>query len=63
MGTRSGDVDPSIGFYLIRKGYTADQIDNLLNKKSGLLGLSGVGNDMRTILQKAKEGNDRATCR
>ncbi|OIN95842.1 acetate kinase [Candidatus Desantisbacteria bacterium CG1_02_38_46] len=60
MGTRSGDVDPSIGFYLIRKGYTADQIDNLLNKKSGLLGLSGVGNDMRTILQKAKEGNDRA---
>jgi len=60
MGTRSGDIDPSIGFYLIRKGYSVDEIDNILNKKSGLLGLSGAGNDMRTILQKAKEGDDRA---
>ena len=60
MGTRSGDIDPSIGFYLFRKGYSIDEIDNLLNKKSGLYGLSGVGNDMRTILQKAQEGNKRA---
>jgi len=60
MGTRSGDIDPSIGFYLIRMGYSVDEIDNILNKKSGLLGLSGAGNDMRTILQKAKEGDDRA---
>ena len=60
MGTRSGDIDPSIGFYLLRKGYTVDQIDDLLNKKSGLFGLSGLSKDMRTILEKAKEGHDRA---
>jgi len=57
MGTRSGDIDPSIIFYLHKtKGYSLEEIDLLLNKQSGLLGLCGE-NDMRMILQKAKEGN------
>jgi acetate kinase len=60
MGTRSGDIDPSISFYLARKGYSIDYIDSLLNKKSGLLGVSGAGNDMRTIIRKAGEGDERA---
>jgi len=57
MGSRSGDVDPSIIFYLHRhKGYAIDDIDDLLNNKSGLLGLCGES-DMRLILQKAEIGN------
>ncbi len=55
MGSRSGDLDPGIVFFLHRrKGYTIDQIDTLLNTRSGLLGLCGE-NDMRTLLKKAKE--------
>ncbi len=60
MGTRSGDIDPAIVFYLLDKGYAADEIENILNKKSGLLGLSGFSNDMRTLLREAKDGNERA---
>ncbi|MFP4056650.1 MAG: acetate/propionate family kinase [Candidatus Brocadiia bacterium] len=60
MGTRSGDIDPAIVFYLARnKGYSLDQLDELLNKRSGLLGLSGISNDVRTLLDAA-EGNERA---
>ena len=55
MGTRSGDLDPAIIFYLHKqKAYALDEIDRLLNKHSGLLGLCGE-NDMRLILEKAKE--------
>ena len=55
MGTRSGDIDPAIIFYLNKeKGYTLDAIDKLLNKSSGLLGLCGE-NDMRLILDKVNE--------
>lgn len=62
MGTRSGDIDPAIIAYLERvKGMTVAQIDNLLNKKSGLLGLSGHSNDVRSVLQAEAEGNPRAT--
>jgi len=55
MGTRSGDLDPAIIFYLNKqKGYTLEEIDKLLNKQSGLLGLCGE-NDMRLILKKVEE--------
>ncbi|MDX2242020.1 MAG: acetate kinase [Leptolyngbyaceae cyanobacterium bins.302] len=61
MGTRSGSVDPSILIYLMRQqGYTADELDTLLNKSSGLLGISGVSSDLRQILEAIAEGNSRA---
>jgi acetate kinase len=61
MGTRSGDVDPGVVTYLEREeGMTGPQIDQLLNKKSGLLGLSGVSSDMREILKAADAGQPRA---
>jgi acetate kinase len=51
MGARSGSIDPAILIYLIRhRGYTADQLDGILNQKSGLLGVSGISGDMRDIL-------------
>jgi len=60
MGTRSGDVDPGVIAFLERDGLTSAQIDEMLNKKSGLLGLSGVSSDMREILTAADQGNRRA---
>ena len=61
MGTRSGSVDPSILTYLIREEQmTGQQLDEILNKKSGLLGVSGVSSDMRQILAAMKSGNERA---
>jgi acetate kinase len=61
MGTRSGSVDPSILVYLIRRnGYTADQIDDILNRQSGLLGVSGKSGDMRETLEAIQAGNQRA---
>ena len=58
MGTRSGDIDPGLLIYLMRqKGYSADDVDELLNKKSGLLGLSKLSNDCRT-LEEALDGRD-----
>lgn len=62
MGTRSGSLDPAIIFYLMEKENlsTAD-INTILNKKSGLLGLSGVSNDLREIWEKSKNGNHQAT--
>jgi acetate kinase len=58
MGTRSGDVDPGILTYLRKQaGLSAEEIDEMLNRESGLAGLSGVGNDMRTILDAAADGN------
>jgi len=62
MGTRSGDIDPAIVFFLERLGYSMDDLDNMLNKKSGLLGLAGLGsNDMRDILKAIENGDKRAT--
>lgn len=59
MGTRSGDIDPAVVFHLERVGgMTTDEIDTLLNKRSGLLGLCGA-NDMREIGRRMGEG-DRA---
>ncbi len=62
MGTRSGDIDPAIVFYLIeRVGLSVQEINSMLNRESGLLGLSGVSRDMRDILKSAQEGNKRAS--
>lgn len=61
MGTRSGDIDPAILVYLQNKyGYTAEELDNILNKQSGLLGVSGISSDSRDIEDGVKEGNHRA---
>ncbi|MFO8078728.1 MAG: acetate kinase [Armatimonadota bacterium] len=61
MGTRSGDLDPAIVIYLEQNlGYTTEEIDELLNKQSGLLGLSGISNDMRDLQAAAADGNERA---
>lgn len=60
MGTRSGDIDPAITFHLKRvAGMSVDEIDELLNKKSGLVGLCG-DNDMREIRRRVDEGDERA---
>lgn len=59
MGTRSGDVDPSILVYLQRQGLSADEIDTMLNKDSGLKALAG-NNDMRAIVEAAAAGDARA---
>ncbi|WP_394940803.1 acetate/propionate family kinase [Psychromicrobium sp. YIM B11713] len=59
MGTRSGDLDPSILVFLGRQGYSAEQIDDLLNRESGLLALSG-SNDMRSVVEAAGSGQQAA---
>lgn len=60
MGTRSGDIDPAIVFYMTSFGYKPEDIDRILNKSSGLLGLSELSNDMRDCLTAAQGGNDKA---
>jgi len=60
MGTRSGDIDPSIIEHLMHKeGMTVGEVDTVLNKQSGLLGVSGLTNDMRDLLKEEKEHDDR----
>ncbi|MGR3869700.1 acetate kinase [Streptomyces graminifolii] len=60
MGTRSGDLDPAVIFHLMRVGeMSTDEIDTLLNKKSGLIGLCG-DNDMREIRRRIDEGDEQA---
>ncbi|UTG99420.1 acetate kinase [Macrococcoides canis] len=61
MGTRSGNLDPAIIPFLMEKtGKTAQEVINVLNKESGLLGISGISSDLRDIEQKAEEGDKRA---
>jgi acetate kinase len=60
MGTRSGDLDPAILLYLIERGYSHEDLNKILNKQSGLLGLSGISSDMRDIEKAADEGNVNA---
>lgn len=61
MGTRSGSVDPGILTYLMRqKQLTGEQLDEILNQKSGLLGISGISGDMREILAASMNGHERA---
>ena len=58
MGTRSGDLDPALPFYIMRKtGMSADEMDRALNKKSGLLGITGKYTDRRDIQKGAEEGD------
>ena len=61
MGTRCGDIDPSLPTYLIEQlGYSVSEVSELLNKKSGLLGISELSNDCRIIEQQANDGNQQA---
>jgi acetate kinase len=61
MGTRSGSVDPGILTYLVRQGkLDGQEIDTVLNQKSGLLGISGLSSDMRDILAAIQKGHERA---
>ncbi|MBE6070959.1 MAG: acetate kinase [Clostridium butyricum] len=61
MGSRSGSIDPAIVTYLMKeKGYSIEEMNEILNKKSGVLGISGVGTDFRDIRNAAKENNKRA---
>jgi acetate kinase len=61
MGTRSGSLDPGILIYLLRhRGYSAEDLDRILNRESGLAGVSGCSSDMREILHQAGLGNERA---
>jgi acetate kinase len=60
MGTRSGDVDPAVIEFLTHKeGYSLAEVESILNKQSGLLGISGLTNDMREIIAEADEHDDR----
>jgi acetate kinase len=61
MGTRCGDIDPALITYIMhRDKLNIAQVDAMLNKASGLKGISGIGNDMRALYEKAKAGNERA---
>jgi acetate kinase len=61
MGTRSGSVDPGLLLYVLRqRGLTPEDLDRVLNKESGLLGVSGVSSDMRQLLAAARDGHERA---
>ena len=61
MGTRSGDLDPSVLEFIMNKyGFTATEMLTILNKKSGVLGISGVSSDFRDLDAAAAEGNERA---
>lgn len=61
MGTRCGDIDPAIVTYLMRElNMSTDQVDSLINKKSGVLGISGVSSDFRDLEAESEKGNMRA---
>lgn len=60
MGTRSGDIDPGVIIDLLRRGYTDEQIDDIFNRQSGFLGISGVSADLRQIEEAIAKGNSRA---
>ncbi len=61
MGTRAGDHDPALDFYMMQKlGLSPKEIDNILNKKSGLLGITGKYTDRRDVLKAMEEGDERA---
>ncbi len=60
MGTRCGDIDPALVFFAARKGVSLDDFDKLLNKRSGMMGVGGISNDMRDNWKAIHEGNKRA---
>ena len=61
MGTRCGSIDPAIVTYIMdHEGLTPSEMDDILNKKSGLLGVSGISNDLRSVDEAAEKGDERA---
>ena len=60
MGTRTGSMDPAVMTYLMNKGMTSKEIDNLVNKESGVAGVSGVSSDFRDLATAVEQGNERA---
>ena len=60
MGTRSGDLDPGIAWYLMQKGMDAQAFNHLINHQSGLLGISGTSADMQDLVQQQKDNEDAA---
>ncbi len=61
MGTRCGDIDPSVVFFLVdKRGYTLEKVEEILNKRSGVLGISGLSNDVKTVLEASHAGKERA---
>ena len=61
MGTRSGSIDPTVVSYIMKKeGLSPDEVEKLLNSKSGLMGVSGVSSDCRDITEAQAQGNARA---
>jgi acetate kinase len=60
MGTRSGDIDPAVVLHMLARGLSPQQVDEQLNKASGLLGVSGLSNDMRDLLSAADRGDPKA---
>jgi len=61
MGTRSGSIDPAIITYIMRReGISFDEMDSILNRESGVLGVSGISADMRDVLDAARDGNEHA---
>jgi len=61
MGTRSGDIDPAIIAFLVReKGASLEDVETILNKKSGMLGISGISSDLRDVEREYARGNERA---
>ena len=60
MGTRCGDIDATILPYMIRKGFTVDELDTIMNKKSGFLGISGKYSDARDIISGCNSGDERS---
>jgi acetate kinase len=60
MGTRSGDIDPAIIFFLLDRGMSSEELNTMLNKKSGLKGLSGISNDLRDVEEAAELGDRNA---
>jgi acetate kinase len=61
MGTRCGDIDPAIITFLMeKKGWTPAEVNNVLNKKSGVMGISGISSDFRDLEEAAEKGNPRA---
>lgn len=60
MGTRTGSMDPAVMTFLMNKGMSAKEIDNLVNKQSGVAGVSGVSSDFRDLSAAAEGGNERA---
>jgi acetate kinase len=60
MGTRSGSIDPGLVLHLLRRGDSVDRVEEVLNRESGLLGISGISSDMREIRAAIKRGDPRA---